>query len=57
MKYLVPLLCFAAPLCPQAGLSTTAFVSYFIAGLFTAVWAYEKADVPYVSFYTEGCDG
>lgn len=54
MKYLVPLLLFAAPLCPHTELDTWANVVYFLAGCLTAVWAYDKADVPLVSSFTEG---
>lgn len=53
MKYLVPLFLFAAPLCPHSGLSTAWGVTYFVAGVFTALWAYDKADVPFVSSYSE----
>ena len=57
MKYLVPLLLFAAPLCPQTNLAGAWYVAYFVAGVFSAIWAYDKADSPFISSYSECKNG
>ena len=57
MKYLVPLFLFAAPLCPHVNVTGAWYVAYFIAAVLTAIWAYDKADSPFISSYSEGCNG
>lgn len=48
MKYLVPLGLTLAPFCPHAGLEGFPAAVVFMAGVFLALVAYGKADMPLV---------